>query len=57
MMIHEQYFYPDYCNYLSDFRERILHACKILAEQGYTGAHISQVTKPRDLADYPAFLG
>ena len=55
IMIHEQYFYPDYSNYLADFEARVLQACEILANKGYTGAHIRDVTTPRPLADYPAF--
>jgi hypothetical protein len=55
LMIHEQYIYPDYINYLPDFEERILRSCRILADKGYTGAHISEVTSPRPLCDYPAF--
>ena len=55
IMIHEQYFYPDYINYLADFETRVLESCKILANKGYTGAHISDITNQRPLADYPAF--
>ena len=55
IMIHEQYFYPDYINYLADFETRVLESCKILATKGYTGAHISDITNQRPLADYPAF--
>lgn len=55
IMIHEQYFYPDYINYLADFEARVLESCKILANKGYTGAHISDITNQRPLADYPAF--
>jgi len=55
IMIHEQYFYQDYVNHLADFEARVLRACEILADRGYTGAHISEVTRPRPLADYPGF--
>ena len=55
IMIHEQYFYPDYINYLADFETRVLESCKILANKGYTGAHISDITNQRPLADHPAF--
>ncbi len=44
IMIHEQYFYPDYTRYLSDFEERVLSSCRYLFEKGYRGAHISEVT-------------
>lgn len=57
IMIHEQYFYPDYANYLADFEDRVLQSCKILADKGYSGAHISDITNPRTLANYPAFQG
>ena len=42
-MIHEQYFYPDYENYLSDFDERVLAPARLLFEKGYTGAHVKEV--------------
>ena len=54
-MIHEQYFYKDYKWYLPDFENRVLRSCKILADRGYTGAHVSEVTAQRPLADNPAF--
>lgn len=57
IMIHEQYFYPDYVNHLADFEDRVLRSCKILADKGYCGAHISDITNPRPLANYPAFHG
>lgn len=44
VMIHEQYFYPDYINHRPDFEARVLDTCKYLAENGYVGAHISEVT-------------
>ena len=55
VMIHEQYFYPDYYHHLPDFEERVLAACRDLAEHGYIGAHISEVTEERHLRDFPAF--
>lgn len=55
LMIHEQYFYPDYVNYMADFEARVLESCKILADLGYIGGHISEVTEPRPLADHPSF--
>ena len=45
LMIHEQYFHPDYRRHLPDFEDRVLHACKYLADRGYVGAHISDITK------------
>jgi hypothetical protein len=56
-MIHEQYFYPDYIHSLADFEARVLQSCEILTSQGYTGAHISDITRPRPLSDYPLFQG
>ena len=35
MMIHEQYFYPDYCNYLPDFRLRVEKGIRWAHEHGY----------------------
>ena len=55
IMIHEQYFYPDYINYLSDFADRVLKPCQLLQAKGYTGSHISDITEQRSLADYPLF--
>ncbi len=55
VMIHEQYFYPDYRLYLADFEERILWTCKYLHDNGYTGAHITEATTERSLSEYPSF--
>jgi hypothetical protein len=35
LMIHEQYFYPDYRAYEPDYRERVERAIKFVAERGY----------------------
>ena len=32
---HEQYFYPDYYGYQPDHGEKLLKACKIMAENGF----------------------
>ncbi len=45
LMIHEQYFHPDYRRHLPDFEARVLDACKYLADRGYVGEHISSITK------------
>ncbi len=45
LMIHEQYFHPDYRRYLPDFEARVLDACKYLHNRGYVGTHISELTK------------
>lgn len=36
IMIHEQYFYPDYKNYQADFKEKLDSTFQILKEHGYT---------------------
>ena len=45
LMIHEQYFHPDYRRHLPDFEARVLDACKLLHDRGYAGTHISDITK------------
>lgn len=45
LMIHEQYFYPDYRRHLPDFESRVLDACAFLASRGYVGTHISELTR------------
>ena len=55
IMIHEQYFYPDYSHHRPDFEQRVLQPCKLLAERGYTGAHITDVTRERPLRENPFF--
>ena len=55
VMIHEQYFYKDYRNYLPDYADRVLDVCEFLQEKGYTGAHICDVTTERDLREHPLF--
>ncbi len=44
IMIHEQYFYEDYCGYLPDFEERVFTACEMLCRAGYIGSHIHEAT-------------
>ncbi len=55
VMIHEQYFYKDYANYLHDFEARILEPCRYLWEHGYVGSHITEATNEPDLCDYKCF--
>jgi hypothetical protein len=43
VMIHEQYFYPDYSQHLPDFEARVFDACKLISEAGYVGRHITEV--------------
>ena len=53
LMIHEQYFYKDYVNYLADFETRVLEACRLLYERGYRGRLFSEVTREGSLQEYP----
>ena len=43
IMIHEQYFYEDYANYLPDFTARVLEPAKLLCENGYKGCFINEL--------------
>ena len=43
IMIHEQYFYKDYVNYLPDFRARVLDPAHYLFDVGYRGRFLSDV--------------
>ena len=45
VMIHEQFFYPDYKNYLSDFASRVLEPARFLSENGYRGCFIGEALK------------
>lgn len=42
IMIHEQFFYPDYSNHRSDFAARVLDAAKYLCENGYRGTWLTE---------------
>jgi hypothetical protein len=55
IMIHEQFFHKDYIAHLPDFEDRVLNPCKLLFENGYKGAHVCEMTKERNLRDFPAF--
>ena len=55
IMIHEQYFYEDYCAHRPDFEKRILDPCKLLFENGYKGEHVCEMTGERHLRDFPEF--
>lgn len=57
LMIHEQYFYADYCHHLPDFEARVLDACKYVHDLGYVGSHISTATDPVPLREHPTILG
>ena len=56
VMIHEQYFYDDYVRHLPDFEKRVLESCKYLYENGYKGAHMSDVTRQPYLRENTLFL-
>jgi hypothetical protein len=43
VMIHEQYFYPDYRSYRPDFEARVLEPCALIAANGYVGRHLSEL--------------
>ncbi|MDD4872376.1 MAG: hypothetical protein PHR77_17630 [Kiritimatiellae bacterium] len=43
MMIHEQYFYPFYRAYMSDYRERVETAVRFAWEHGYKSAWVEDV--------------
>jgi hypothetical protein len=42
-MIHEQYFYPDYEYYQSDFKEKIEIAVKFLTANGYESVFFEEL--------------
>ena len=43
MLIHEQYFYEDYCAYIPKYEEIVLTAARFWAERGYQGALMHEV--------------
>lgn len=45
LMIHEEYFYPDYGAYIPEFGNIVYESCKWLKEQGYKSAFIQDVVK------------
>lgn len=56
LLIHEQYFYKDYSHHRPDFEERILIPCKMLTENGYSSALLTEVLTERAHCDYPEFF-
>ena len=42
LMIHEQYFHPDYVEYQPDYRQKVMTAVKWATENGYTPAFLSE---------------
>lgn len=45
VMIHEQYFYPDYPYYQPDFREKVRFVIQWLTEKGYAPAFLEEMLK------------
>ncbi len=45
VMIHEQYFYPDYPYYQPDFREKVCFVIQWLTEKGYAPAFLEEMLK------------
>jgi len=43
IMIHEQYFHPDYISYIPEFETRVLDACRFLKDKGYRGVHLTEL--------------
>ena len=46
LIIHEQYFYPHYVNYLPDYRERVEAGIRWCAEHGYEPSFRSEPLRP-----------
>ncbi len=42
LMFHEQYFYPDYVNYIPRYREIIESAAETMADAGYNGGYLTE---------------
>ena len=43
LMMHEEYFYPDYASYEPDFENRVLFSCKWAKEHGYVGRFLDDI--------------
>ena len=48
MVIHEQYFYPDYALYEPDYAQRIWEMARWMHEHGYRSASLSEMTREED---------
>ena len=46
VMIHEQYFYPDYAAYQPSFGEKLEVAASILADRGYRSVYLEELIPP-----------
>jgi len=44
-VVHEQYFYADYFNYIPDYAERVYKMCEILTSAGYESMFIEELVK------------
>ena len=44
LMIHEQYFYPEYNRYIPEFGDMVVNAAKWVFERGYTGTFIEDLS-------------
>ncbi len=44
IMIHEEYFYSDFNLYIPEFTDRVLEPCRWIAEKGYRGAFINDIS-------------
>jgi len=43
IMIHEEYFYGDYVQYIPNFEEIVLESCRVIYERGYKPAFLAEV--------------
>ena len=48
MVIHEQYFYPDYALYEPDYAQRIWEMARWMHEHGYRSASLSEMIREED---------
>ena len=53
MVIHEQYFYPDYCGYLPDYAERLEAGVQWCLAHGYRPGFVEEILRE----DQPPILG
>ena len=50
MIIHEEYYYPDYIAYIPDCGERVLSAIRHVYEKGFRGAALEKLLLEREMA-------
>ena len=53
ILIHEQYFYPDYCGYLPDYADRLEAGVQWCLEHGYRPGFVEEILRE----DQPPILG